>query len=263
MRSVQVFVSVLSTILLSGPLTGSFQINSLPKWRPMITEDPRPFVAASISSDMPSNPTDSSVSVDDLRAIQVTDVNGRRVTLGSAMSDGTSVLVFLRHLGCTWCWSYVYQWKLAQKEVSDAGINGPIFVSIGDKDRLNAFLLTNPEIAAENFFVDGYDFEAYKKAGFGRFDEKPKEITDNVKPKPAKLGGIQGWWTFLTNFMQLAPVTPDMKFPENLTPEGLFWVGGTIVIKGDEIVYRWDDRISGDHPEASEIVEIAKKTVAA
>ena len=262
MRAFQVIVVVLSTILLSAPLAASFQINSIPTSRSRIIEDRRLCSAASVSSDVPSNPTDD-VSANDLRAIQVTDVNGRRVTLGSAMSPGPTILVFLRHLGCTWCWSYVYQWKLAQKELSDAGIEGPIFVSIGDPDRLKAFLLNNPEISPNNFFVDGYDFEAYKKAGFGRFDEKPREITDNVKPKPAELGGIQGWWTFLTNFMQLAPVTPDMKFPENLTPEGLFWVGGTIVIKGDDIVYRWNDRISGDHPEAREIVEIAKKAVTA
>lgn len=261
MRSLQAFVFVLWTMLLLVPLTASFHINSVPKWCQVFIEDRRGFNAASVSSDVPSNPTDG-VTAHDLRAIQVTDVNGNKVTLGSVISSRTTVLVFLRHLGCTWCWSYVYQWKLVQKELSDAGIEGPIFVSIGDKDRLKAFLVTNPEISPNNFFVDGYDFEAYKKAGFGRFDEKPKEVTENVKPKPAKLGGIQGWWTFLTNFLPLAPVTPDMKFPENLTPEGLFWVGGTMVIKGDDIVYRWDDRISGDHPEASEIVEIAKRTVA-
>ena len=202
------------------------------------------------------------ISSQDLRSIKVTNVHGQKVPLGDAMGSGTSVVVFLRHLGCTWCWSYVYQWKLLQQELSQAGIDGPFFVSIGDKDRLNAFLLKNPEISRDKFFVDGYDFAAYKEAGFGRFDEKPKEVTENVKPKPAKFGGAKGWWTFLTSFIPLAPVTPDMKFPENLTPEGLFWVGGTFVVRGDDIVYRWDDRISGDHPEAIEVLDIARKSVA-
>ena len=157
----------------------------------------------------------------------------------------------------------MYQWKLVQDELKAAGFEGPIFVSIGDKDRLNAFLLKNPEVDPEKFFVDGYDFAAYKQAGFGRFDESPPEVIENVKPKPAKFGGIQGWWTFLTSFIPLAPVTPDMKFPENLTPEGLFWVGGTFVVKGDDIIYRWNDRISGDHPEASDVVEIAKNAASA
>jgi hypothetical protein len=43
----------------------------------------------------------------------------------------------------------------------------------------------------------------------------------------------------------------------------LFWVGGTMVVQGDEIVYRWDDRISGDHPNASKVLAIAKEAAAA
>lgn len=201
----------------------------------------------------------SPISARDLRGIQVTNNKGQKVALGDAMSDkGTSVVVFLRHLGCTWCWSYVHQWKGVQQEMAEAQIEGPIFVSIGDPARLNVFLSKNPEVSPDTFFVDGYDFAAYKEAGFGRFDEKPKEVTEGVKAKPAAFGGLKGWWTFLTNFIPLAPVTPDMKFPENLTPEGLFWVGGTFVMAGGDIIYRWDDRISGDHPEARDVLEFAK-----
>ena len=237
-------------------------------FQPQCSRGMRHFIAPSsawrlyASAQIP-DVSSSKISSRDLRSIKVTNVKGEYVPLGDAMGTGTSVVVFLRHLGCTWCWSYVYQWKLVQDELKAAGIEGPIFVSIGDKERLSAFLLKNPEVAPDKFFVDGYDFAAYKKAGFGRFDEKPKEVIENVQPKPAKFGGIQGWWTFLTSFIPLAPVTPDMKFPENLTPEGLFWVGGTFVVKGDNIVYRWNDRISGDHPEASDVVEIAKSASAA
>jgi hypothetical protein len=200
----------------------------------------------------------------DLRVIQVTNNEGRKVALGDAMSDrGISVVVFLRHLGCTWCWSYVHQWKLVQHEMVEAGIEGPIFVSIGDPDRLNTFLSKNPELPSDKFFVDGYDFAAFKEAGFGRFDEKPKSITANVKAKPAAFGGPKGWWIFLTSFIPLAPVTPDMKFPEKLTPEGLFWVGGTFVVAGDDITYRWDDRISGDHPDAIDVLDIARAEASA
>jgi hypothetical protein len=142
-------------------------------------------------------------------------------------------------------------------------IEGPIFVSIGDEKRLNEFLDKNPNVPRDKMFVDGYDFAAYKEAGFGRFDEKPKEVTEYVKAKPVELGGIEGWWTYLTSFAPLAPVTEDMKFPEMFTPEGLFWVGGTFVVQGNEIVYRWDDRISGDHPDAVEVVAIAKEAASA
>lgn len=256
MWSYHYLVVVLVTILASALQGSSFHTHKVVLGK---STTRRKSTTVSVASRISKDP--SNVSANDLRAIEVTDVNGQKVPLGSAMGRGTSVVVFLRHLGCTWCWSYVYQWKLVQQQLSDAGIEGPVFVSIGDKDRLNTFLQKNPEIPPDKFFVDGYDFAAYKDAGFGRFDEKPKEIIDNVKPKPAQFGGIRGWWTFLTSFIPLAPVTPDMKFPESLTPEGLFWVGGTFVIKDDEIVYRWDDRISGDHPEATEIVEIAMNSV--
>ena len=181
------------------------------------------------------------------------------------MGTGTSIVVFLRHLGCFNCWSYARDWTTTlledddnDNDNNDNKIVGPIYVSIGDEQRLNAFLDKNPDVPRSQMVVDGYDFDAYKKAGFGRFDEKPKSVTDNVVPKPIRLGGWKGWWTFLTSFAPLAPVTPDMEFPEMLTPEGLFWVGGTMVVRGDEIVYRWDDRISGDHPDASSVLAIAK-----
>jgi hypothetical protein len=204
------------------------------------------------------------VTAHELRQISVTNAKGESVMLGDTMSEnGTSIVVFLRHLGCFNCWSYARDWALLQEELAklnenNAKITGPIFISIGDEERLNAFLDKNPDIPRSQMLVDGYDFTAYRQAGFGRFDEKPVSVTDGVKPKPITLGGIKGWWTFLSSFMPLAPVTPEMQFPEMLTPPGLFWVGGTMVIRGDDIVYRWDDRISGDHPDASQVLAIAK-----
>lgn len=200
-----------------------------------------------------------SVSAMDLRRIEVEDIRGQLISLGEAIGDGPTVVIFLRHLGCSWCWSYVYQWNALSQEVEASGLDGPIFVSIGDPERLKTFLEKHPEIPSSRFFVDGYNFEAYKKAGFGRFDEKDDKLTKDLRPKPIRLGGIGGWLKFLTNFMQLAPVTPEMSFPENLSPEGLFWVGGTIVLEGDNIVYRWDDRISGDHPEVLDVLSMATK----
>lgn len=222
-----------------------------------------------MSPESPSPLANTIVTGEDIRKIFVTNADGESVQLGSLMGPGTCIVVFLRHLGCFNCWSYAREWSLLKGEIerSSHGQNdivGPIYVSIGDKDRLNAFLDKNPNIPRSQMVVDGYDFAAYKKAGFGRFDEKPNSVTDKVEPKPIILGGVQGWWNFLTSFAPLAPVTPDMGFPEMLTPEGLFWVGGTMVVKGNEVVYRWDDRISGDHPDggAAKVLQIARETAA-
>ena len=220
-------------------------------------------VGQSIPLDAPNVDQSPSLSVKQLRAIQVQNVKGEMVDLASAMpNDGVTILAFIRHLGCFHCWSYVHAWSKLQEEMSNddnLNINGPIFVSIGDPDRLQDFLDKNPSVNPDQMFVDGYDFAAFKEAGFGRFDQKPEELTTGVEPKPIELGGAKGWWTFLSSFMQLAPVTEDMQFPEMLSPEGLLWVGGTFVIRNDNVVYRWNDRISGDHPEASDILEIAKQ----
>jgi len=255
-------ILTLATILweIAVPVVDAFQLSPVrPRYDSNLGRGVESCLSSSILGDTAGYESDSFLNARELRAIQVTNNKGMKVALGEAMSDtGTSIVVFLRHLGCTWCWSYVHQWKLVQREMAEAQIEGPIFVSIGDPDRLNAFLDKNPEISPDSFFVDGYDFTAFREAGFGRFDEKPKEITANVKTKEARLGGGKGWWTFLTSFIPLAPVTPDMKFPENLTPEGLFWVGGTFVVKKDDIVYRWDDRIAGDHPDTADVLRIAK-----
>ena len=146
-----------------------------------------------------------------------------------------------------------------QSKLEESKINGPVFVSIGDPERLRQFLENHPSVPQDSFLVDGYDFEAYRKAGFGRFDQEPETSLAGIKPKSIELGGVSGWFKFLSNFLTLAPVTPEMTFPENLTPEGLFWVGGTIVIRGDDVVYRWNDRISGDHPEVDDVIEEAKR----
>jgi hypothetical protein len=223
------------------------------------------FTSNANTSSVRKNKTSGVVTAQDIRQITVTNSEGESVTLGEMMGSGTSIVVFLRHLGCFNCWSCAREWTqlLAKQERANdddrSEVVGPIYVSIGDQQRLNAFLEKNPDVPRSQIFVDGYDFSAYKEAGFGRFDEKPSSVTEGVVPRPIELGGWKGWWTFLSSFAPLAPVTPDMKFPEMLTPEGLFWVGGTLVIKGDEIVYRWDDRISGDHPDASKVLAIARE----
>jgi hypothetical protein len=223
------------------------------------------------SSKIESLAAGESVTANDLRMIVVTDSTGQSIKLGDLMRSDKSqnipvIVVFLRHLGCFHCWSYAREWiKVMNDEIRqvpdgppNSVVVGPIFVSIGDENRLMAFLDKHPDISPSQIVVDGYDFAAYKQAGFGRFDQKPTSVNDGVIAKPINLGGWTGWWTFLTSFMPLAPVTPEMKFSEMLSPEGLFWVGGTIVIRGDEIVYRWDDRIAGDYPDASKVLAIAR-----
>jgi len=104
--------------------------------------------------------------------------------------------------------------------------------------------------------VDNYDFGAYKAAGFGKFSDQSKEVIKQVKMKAPNIG-LKGWWNYVRNFAKLSPVPSGMKFGE--IPEGVLRLGGTYVIHDDEILYRWSDRLPGDHPDVKQVVEIARK----
>jgi len=138
-------------------------------------------------------------------------------------------------------------------------ISGPLFISIGDEEKLNAFLDKNPKVPRDMAFVDDYEFGAYKAAGFGRFEDTDKDeaaVAMKSMAAPELEGGIKGWFDYFTTVGKVSPVPKGMKFGE--IPEGVLRLGGTFVINGDNIVYRWSDRVPGDHPDIGEVLEIAE-----
>lgn len=133
------------------------------------------------------------------------------------------------------------------------GVNGPIFVSIGDKDKLQTFLKQNPNVPPEQMFVDDYSFGAYEAVGFESFGP------DNKPDKDVKLAApglsFKQWMGYFGNVGKLSPIPKDMKFGQ--IPEGVLRLGGTFVVKDDEVVYQWSDRIPGDHPGIDQVLDIA------
>lgn len=195
-----------------------------------------------------------------IRSAQLTTVDGETITLGDKMGSGTSLVMFLRHMGWPYCWSYAKEWCALQQEINEAGIAGPFFISIGDEDKLEAFLELNPFIPKDQIFVDGYDFTAYKEAGFGRFDEQDKELLKDFKMTAPELSAGE-WWKYMTNMMKITPIPKGMKFGE--VPEGVLRLGGTFVVNGDDVVYQWSDKVPGDHPVVQDVYTIAKDATAA
>jgi hypothetical protein len=194
-----------------------------------------------------------------LKSVRLTNANGERITLGDEMAiDRPSIVIFLRHLACPYCWSYAKEWSNLQGEIEKSNISGPFFVSIGDKEKLNKFLELNPYMERNKVFVDDYtEFSAYKALGFGRFDEAEKEVAKQVQLSAPSIGGFREWWNYFINFNALSPVPKGLKFGQ--IPEGVLRLGGTFVISGDEIIYRWDDRLPGDHPDVKQILKIAQE----
>jgi hypothetical protein len=140
---------------------------------------------------------------------------------------------------------------------------GPLFISIGDDEKLNIFLDKNPYIPRDQAFVDDYEFGAYKRAGFGRFDETDKDVAKAAMKNmvaPELERGVRGWWNYLTTAAKVSPIPKDMKFGD--IPEGVLRLGGTFVVKGDKILYRWSDGVPGDHPDIEEVLTIAKEAAA-
>jgi hypothetical protein len=139
------------------------------------------------------------------------------------------------------------------------GVKGPLFVSIGDTEKLNKFLELNPYIPVGSAFVDNYSMEAYKSAGFGSFKDLDPEAAKKVKMQAPELGGVGGWWNYLSNAMTLAPIEKGKKVSG--VPEGVLQLGGTFVVKGDDVVYQWSDTLPGDTPDLTELLRIMQETV--
>jgi len=74
------------------------------------------------------------------------------------------------------------------------------------------------------------------------------------------LGGWKGWLGYFSAVGKVSPIPKDMKFGE--VPEGVLRLGGTFVIKGNDILYRWSDRLPGDHPDIDNVLSIAKEAEA-
>ena len=137
------------------------------------------------------------------------------------------------------------------------GVGGPIFISIGDADKLNTFVDANADwMPRERMFVDDYNFDAYKSAGFGRFDQVDKEAVKNIKLTAPNLGGFGDWIKYFSIVGKVSPIPKELKFGD--TPEGVLWTGGTFVIQGNNVLYQWTDTVPGNHPIIDDVVQIAK-----
>lgn len=135
-------------------------------------------------------------------------------------------------------------------------IDGPLFVSIGDSDKLREFLKKNPNIAPESMFVDDYNFGAYESVGFQSFTDVDKDDAKKIKLEAPDLSFSQ-WMDYFGSVMKISPVPKDMKFGE--IPEGVLRLGGTFILSGKDVVYQWSDTLPGDHPDIQQVLDRAKE----
>ena len=160
-----------------------------------------------------------------------------------------------------YCWSYSKQWSEYQQKTSiPTNIKGPLFISIGTPAKLNTFLELNPHVPRDSIFVDDYNHELYKQLGFSRFDELNKDDTNKINR--TKLTsffdlGIPSLFNYATRFWDMVPTEGSVDW--NNLPEGGLRNGGTLIVKGGEVIYQHQDLIPSDVPNVADVVDIAKK----
>mmetsp|Transcript_11688 Transcript_11688/g.40650 ORF Transcript_11688/g.40650 Transcript_11688/m.40650 type:complete len:140 (+) Transcript_11688:348-767(+) len=136
--------------------------------------------------------------------------------------------------------------------MASAGVGGPVFISVGDDEKLAKFLELNPAVPAERCFVDDSEnFDAYSAAGFGVIgDTVPKE----VKIAPPSFSWKQ-WLDYLANVAKLSPIRKGAPVTE--FPTGVLRLGGTFALDGDGVAYAWADPVPGQHPSPAEVLSAA------
>ena len=137
-------------------------------------------------------------------------------------------------------------------------MTGPIFISIGTPDKLETFLQLNPHVSPESILVDDYDHKLYKNLGFSRFDEVTMDQVKDIDAK--KLFslinlGVGSLWNYATRALEMAPLEGSVDWTD--LPEGGLRNGGTLVVKGDDVIYQWSDTIPSDVPEIADVVKVA------
>ena len=137
-----------------------------------------------------------------------------------------------------------------QKEGGDIA-----FVSVSPTaEKLRKFLELNPNVPEERIFVDSSKtFEAYKAVGFGKLTDADASTKPKMKPPGFS---VKEWWKYITNVVALSPIAPNEKLTG--PPEGVLRLGGTFVLKGNDIVYAWADALPGAHPDPEDVVHAAK-----
>mmetsp|Transcript_156627 Transcript_156627/g.272562 ORF Transcript_156627/g.272562 Transcript_156627/m.272562 type:complete len:132 (-) Transcript_156627:33-428(-) len=129
--------------------------------------------------------------------------------------------------------------------MKNAGIEGPVFVSVGTPEKVSLFLDKNPTVPRSSLFADASeDFDAYNAAGFS---SKIGDLEPSKDLSAPDLSAGQ-WFAYLSNVFKLSPT-------ENI--EGVKQLGGSYVVRGGELVFQHSDTLPGDEAPVEEILAAA------
>lgn len=131
-------------------------------------------------------------------------------------------------------------------------IQGPIFISIGDEEKLQLFLTKNPRIPRENMFVDGLNFSSYTAIGFGRIGGNVDKSVKAASKLQIPRFTPKRWLDYIRSVAKLSPIRAEkIQFPAGVTV-----LGGTFGISGEDILFSHEDMLPGDHPVPREVIKV-------
>ena len=132
-----------------------------------------------------------------------------------------------------------------------SGVIGPLFISIGDPEgeKLSLFLEKNPRVPRDLILTDDYSFSAYDTVGLKKIGEDTNAMKNAKMIKPE---GIN-WLSYISSVGKLAPIPKGLKFGE--VPQGVLYLGGTLGLQGEKVIYSFADGVPGAHPEPAEVVK--------
>ena len=154
-----------------------------------------------------------------------------------------------------YCWTFAKECCEIQPLLSSLGVEGPVFISIGDEAKLNKFLEINPTVPSDSVLVDGYDLQAYDAAGFEAL-EFGKKLPEGFSLKPPDLG-FRGWWKYLTNVGGVSPMPSDTVSDQQVLG-AVSKLGGTFLVNGDNVFWQHNDVVPGDTPSLDDVLDAFK-----
>mmetsp|Transcript_125963 Transcript_125963/g.268751 ORF Transcript_125963/g.268751 Transcript_125963/m.268751 type:complete len:134 (+) Transcript_125963:1090-1491(+) len=128
--------------------------------------------------------------------------------------------------------------------MSDAGVAGPWFVSVGGPTQLTRFLELNPTVSRDRTFVDpSKDVAGYKSLGL-----RP----DFSGGEGVRIGPPEGidWLSYLGNVTAVSPQIENNQDLGKVTQQG-----GTFILEGeDKVLFASADRLPGDEPRVNDVL---------
>jgi len=168
--------------------------------------------------------------------VEVLDVEGRPHRLREAWAARSCALIFVRHFGCIACREQVAQLRPYMREIRDAG-GDLVVVGTGAPYFAKAFR-QDLGISDVDVYIDSAR-RAYDLAGFRR------GVSGLLHPRAI--------WNYLLAFVS------GHRY-KGMQGDALQQGGVLVVAPDDGIAFRYVSKMSGDHPEAEQILAAVRES---